>query len=356
MIALPGLCLATGRYDDAKKIIAAFAASVSEGMLPNRFTDNGAPPEYNNVDGTLWYFIAVYKYLQATNDTGFVLKEILPVLKNIIDHHYHGTRYHIHVDTDELLYSGEAGVQLTWMDARIGDWVVTPRTGKAVEINALWYNALKIFTELLYMNKEDGLADKFKYKSRLVKEKFNDVFWNHETSSLFDVVNGEESDASIRPNQLFAISLPFELVDDEKARQILEIVEEKLYTPVGLRSLPADHPDYKGTYAGDPWHRDSAYHQGTVWSWLLGPYIDALMKTGIGKPKVNKVIEDFRYHLSEAGIGTISEIFDGDAPHSPQGCIAQAWSVGEILRVMKEYKLSGETGKSKKKSTQQAAV
>lgn len=340
MIALPGLCLATGRFDDAKKIIAAFAASVSEGMLPNRFSDNGASPEYNNVDGTLWYFIAVYKYLLATNDKQFVLKEILPVLKDIIDWHYKGTRYNIHVDQDELLYSGLEGVQLTWMDAKIGDWVVTPRTGKAVEINALWYNALKIFAELLYMNGENGLADKFKYRSQLVKEKFNDLFWNESTGCLLDVVNGDERDATIRPNQLFAISLPYELVDAAKAKMILKVVEEKLYTPVGLRSLPADHPGYQGIYSGDPLHRDSAYHQGTVWSWLLGPYIDALVKVKSKDSKVKKVIREFQYHLAEGGIGTISEIFDGNAPHSPQGCIAQAWSVGEILRVVKEYNLS----------------
>lgn len=350
MIALPGLCLATGRYEDAKKIIAAFAASVSEGMLPNRFTDNGAPPEYNNVDGTLWYFIAVYKYLLATGDKQFVLKDILPVLKDIIDWHYKGTRYNIHVDSDELLYSGEQGVQLTWMDAKIGDWVVTPRTGKAVEINALWFNALKIFAELLYMNGEAALADNFNDRSQLTKKRFNEIFWNEPTGCLLDVVNGEERDATIRPNQLFAISLPFALVDDEKAKQIINVVEEKLYTPVGLRSLPADHSDYKGIYSGDPLHRDSAYHQGTVWSWLLGPYIDALIKIRTERSKVKQVIENFKYHLSEAGIGTISEIFDGDAPHSPQGCIAQAWSVGEILRVLKDHQLSGDDEKSKKHS------
>ncbi|HNF43732.1 MAG TPA: amylo-alpha-1,6-glucosidase, partial [Ferruginibacter sp.] len=339
MISLPGLCLCTGRYSDAKKILAAFAESVSEGMLPNRFQDNGEAPEYNNVDGTLWYFIAVHKYLQATNDKKFVLARILPVLKDIIQWHYNGTRYHIHVDDDELLYSGEAGVQLTWMDAKVGDWVVTPRTGKAVEIQALWYNALRIFAALLEMNKEKAAADKMNGKAEQVKTSFLNKFWNAADGYLYDVVDGDHKDASLRPNQLFAVSLPFTLLEGKQARSVLKIVEQKLYTPVGLRTLPADDNRYVGIYGGDQLKRDSSYHQGTAWSWLLGAYVDSIIKVKAEKSKAKKVIQNFKYHLEEGCIGSVAEIFDADAPHHPRGCMAQAWGVAEILRVIIEYQL-----------------
>jgi glycogen debranching enzyme len=340
MISLPGLCLSTGRFEDAKKIIKAFAQSVSMGMLPNRFQDNNEPPEYNNVDGTLWYFIAIKKYLEATGDEQFVIKEILPVLKEIIDWHFKGTRYNIHVDEDGLLYAGEIGQQLTWMDARIGTWVVTPRMGKPVEIQALWYNALKIFAEFLRMNEQEYDAELVELSAAKAKESFDKLFWYDEENYLYDVIdeNGEP-DRSLRPNQLFAISLPYALVEGEKAKSILKIVEEKLYTPVGLRTLPAEDVHYVHHYGGDQWHRDSSYHEGTVWSWLLGPYIDSLIKVKSEKSKVKKVIEDFKYHLNEGCIGSVSEIFDADAPHHSRGCIAQAWGVAEILRVMVDYKL-----------------
>jgi predicted glycogen debranching enzyme len=349
MISLPGLCLTTGRYEDAKKIIAAFAKNVSMGMLPNRFQDSDQPPEYNNVDGTLWYFIAVYKYLQHTNDTGFIIKEILPVLKDIVDWHFKGTRYNIHVDDDGLLYAGEKREQLTWMDARIGDWVVTPRMGKPVEIQALWYNALKIFAELLEMNDQLQDAALVNLSAEKTKQRFLEKFWYAHGNYLYDVMdeNGDP-DGSFRPNQLFAASLPFALIDEEQLTAVLKIVEEKLYTPVGLRSLALDDERYVGIYGGDPFKRDSCYHQGTVWGWLLGPYIDALMSgPGFigsdrlsGKKKAQKIIADFIYHLNEGCIGSVSEIFDADAPHYPRGCVAQAWSVGEILRVIKEYHLA----------------
>jgi len=339
MISLPGLCLSTGRFEDAKKIVAAFARSVSRGMLPNRFQDNGEAPEYNNVDGTLWYFIAVYKYLQSTDDKTFVLNDILPVLKDIIEWHHKGTRYHIHDETDGLLYSGEDGVQLTWMDAKVGDWVVTPRTGKAVEIQALWYNALRIYEELLLLNKEKTEAAAIAQKAETVKTSFGQQFWNEEGNCLYDVIEGNMKDKSIRPNQLFAISLPYPLVDNKKAKAILKIVEEKLYTPVGLKSLPNNDSRYIGIYGGNAMHRDSSYHQGTVWSWLLGPYVDAIMKVEGKVTKAKKVIDAFEYHLNEGCIGSVSEIFDGDAPHHPRGCIAQAWGVAEVLRVTKEYEL-----------------
>jgi predicted glycogen debranching enzyme len=354
MISLPGLTLSTGRFDDAKKIIAAFAQSVSRGMLPNRFQEK-EPPEYNNVDGTLWYFIAVYKYLQATNDRKFILNEILPVLKNIIDWHFKGTRYNIHVDEDGLLYAGEVGQQLTWMDARIGNWVVTPRMGKPVEIQALWYNVLKIFAALLRLNKQGKDADTVELSAGKAKESFDQLFWYEEGNYLYDVIdeNGKP-DPTLRPNQLFAVSLPFSLIEGEKANAILKVVEEKLYTPLGLRSLPADDIHYIHHYGGDQWHRDSSYHEGTVWSWLLGPYVDALVKVKTQNSKVKSVIDNFIYHLNEGCIGQVSEIFDADAPHHPRGCVAQAWGVAEVLRVMQEYELYGaQKSKHKKQGTMQ---
>lgn len=349
MIALPGLCLSTNRYEDAKKIIAVFAKSLSMGMLPNRFMDNNKSTEYNNVDGTLWYFIAVYKYLQHTNDITFVLTEILPVLKEIIDWHFKGTRYNIHVDEDGLLNAGEKGQQLTWMDARIGDWVATPRMGKPVEIEALWFNVLEIFAELLELNDQNNDAILVRISAEKAKQSFLEKFWYADGEYLYDVISENNiPDAAIRPNQLFAISLPFPLIDAEQAIFVLKIIEEKLYTPAGLRSLSPDNASYVGVYGGNVFKRDSAYHQGTAWSWLLGPYIDAIITQpgfigldGLrGKDKAQRIIQDFLYHLHEGSIGSVSEIFDGNAPNYPRGCVAQAWSVAEILRVIKDYELN----------------
>lgn len=340
MISLPGLCLSTGRFEDAKKIISAFAKSVSEGMLPNRFQDNGEPPEYNNVDGTLWYFIAVYKYLEASGDKKFVLTEILPVLSEIIEWHQKGTRYNIKADEDGLLYSGEAGQQLTWMDARIGTWVVTPRMGKPVEIQALWYNALRIIAELLKMKKKKNDAEIMEDHARKARKSFEQQFWFDKGGYLYDNID-EKGNAvtELRPNQLFALSLPFPLIKGVKAKSIIKIIEEKLYTPVGLRSLAADDDHYIHQYGGDQWHRDSSYHEGTVWSWLLGAYIDALVSVKAPKSTIKRVISNFKYHLNEGCLGSISEIFDADAPHHPRGCVAQAWGVAEVLRIMIAYAL-----------------
>ncbi len=342
MISLPGLCLQTGRYEDAKKIIDVFAKSVSMGMLPNRFQDNNESPEYNNVDGTLWYFNAIYHYLQKTTDKEFIRKEILPVLKDIIDWHFKGTRYNIHADSDGLLFAGEQGQQLTWMDARIGNWVVTPRMGKPVEIEALWYNALKIFEALLALNGEFELAEEMEDKAALAKKSFEEKFWFAEGNYLLDVIdeNGRP-DATLRPNQVFALSLPFHLVEGEKASAVINVLLSKLYTPVGLRSISPDDPRYKSRYGGTALERDSAYHQGPVWSWLLGPFIEAGFKHGGDsfRPEAIEMINRFSYHMNEGCIGNVSEIFDGDAPHHPRGCVAQAWGVGEILRVIKTYSL-----------------
>lgn len=341
MISLPGICLVTRRYEDAKNILKAFANSVSEGMLPNRFPDQGEAPEYNTFDATLWFFHAIYKYFEYTRDKEFV-ESMLPVLTDIINWHYNGTRYGIHVDpSDGLLYGGQDGVQLSWMDAKVGDWVVTPRKGKPVEINALWYNALSIMGYLFKEMNENEESEIYKAKARVVLSSFNEKFWNHEGDCLFDCIDGDYQDASIRPNQLYAISLPFQLLKKEKAERVFEVVKRHLLTTKGLRSLSASHPDYKPVYGGDPWHRDGAYHQGTVWGFLIGPYIDALMvvKGTKGKAQASEIVKAFLPTLNEAGIGSISEIFDAEPPHTSRGCMAQAWSVAEVLRVAVEHDL-----------------
>ncbi|MFN8291052.1 MAG: amylo-alpha-1,6-glucosidase [Chitinophagaceae bacterium] len=352
MISLPGLTLSTGRFADARKILSAFAETVSQGMLPNRFQEK-EPPEYNNADGTLWYFIAVYKYLQASGDADFVIREILPVLTDIISWHLKGTRYNIHMAEDGLLFAGEPGQQLTWMDARIGNWVVTPRMGKPVEIQALWYNALKITAALLKLRNKPGAEDDIQLAARMeqratkVKESFDRLFWFSEGNYCYDLIDEHGTpDPVLRPNQLFAVSLPFALLGGEKAEAVLQRCREKLYTPVGLRSLPEEDAHYIRQYGGDPWHRDASYHQGTVWSWLLGAYVDAIMKGSREdrQAEANAVIERFRYHLNEACIGQVSEIFDGAAPHHPRGCVAQAWGVAELLRVIKAYSLFKHPG------------
>ncbi len=339
MIALPGICLVTGRFEEAKKILKAFALSTNMGMIPNRFPDDGETPEYNTVDATLWFFVAIYQYFKYSKDKEFIKVELMPVLEDIIEWHIKGTRYNIMVDhEDGLLYSGEEGVQLTWMDAKVGNWVVTPRLGKPVEINALWYNVLKIME---FLNKEFGKkteAALYGQKALAVKESFESVFWNKENKCLYDCVGDYINDPSIRPNQIFALSLPFPLMADAEARKILKVVENKLLTPFGLRSLAPDDIHYKGIYTGNQWSRDGAYHQGTVWSWLLGPYYTAKVRLDgeEGKKKVEKHIEKLKTHFKTAGIGTVSEIFDGDEPFTPNGCIAQAWSVGEVLRAYVE--------------------
>lgn len=338
MIALPGLTLATGRFSDAKKIIRAFAQSASKGMLPNRFPDADEAPEYNTVDATLWFFIAIYKYLRYTDDKRFVQDELMPVLKDIIDWHERGTRYNIHVDEDGLLAAGQAGVQLTWMDAKVGDWVVTPRIGKAVEINALWVNALAIYAWLSKIFGQIDQAKRFARKSAQLKNRFLEVFWFEKGGYLYDYVDGDITDASIRPNQIIALSLPYPLLEEEKAKRVLQIIMDTLYTPFGLRSLAPEDSNYRPVYGGNVLQRDSAYHQGTTWSWLLGPFLTALVRVNgsDGKSEARKLIEELKPHFKDAGVGSISEIFDAEAPHAARGCIAQAWSVAEVLRVYTE--------------------
>jgi predicted glycogen debranching enzyme len=339
MIALPGLMLATGRYEMAKSVLLEFARHVDRGMLPNRFPDAGEIPEYNTVDATLWFFEAVRALLQYTGDYGFVRENLYTVLTDMIAWHVKGTRYNIHVDSDGLLESGEPGVQLTWMDAKVGDWVITPRHGKPVEIQALWYNALRVMEDLAAKFEDVSGAKEYAQMAKRASENFNQLFWNEAAGCLFDVVNGDTRDGSIRPNQVFAVSLTHSIVPAEKAVSILRVVERELLTPRGLRTLAPSDPQYRGRYEGDGLHRDSVYHQGTVWPWLMGPFITAYVKTfgdEAGREFAGDWLQGFEAHLNEACLGQVSEIFDADAPHAPRGCAAQAWSVAEILRAIVE--------------------
>ena len=341
MISLPGLCLITGKVKEAKRILQKFSEYVSNGMIPNRFPDHGEEPEYNTVDATLWYFNALYKYYKSTSDKLFI-KSLIPQLREIIDWHYKGTRFGIKVDPeDELLYAGQEGVQLTWMDAKIGDWVVTPRRGKAVEINALWYNAICVMRYFLRELNYPADAEFFEHKELLIKKNFNLAFWNEKTHSLYDYIEGDHRSEDIRPNQVYSMSLTFPVLDHNRAHSVMSVVREHLFTPYGLRSLSPAHSAYRACYVGNPFERDSIYHQGPVWSHLMGAYIDALFYTNgeYASRLAREIIENMFNHLDDAGLGSISEIFDAEPPFTPRGCISQAWSVAEILRVCVEYKL-----------------
>jgi predicted glycogen debranching enzyme len=338
MISLPGLTLAAGRPEIARNILLEFSKHISDGMLPNRFPDAGDEAEYNTVDATLWYFEAIRTYVEATSDLKFVRDNLYTKLADIVAWHLHGTRYNIHVDTDGLLYAGSPDVQLTWMDAKIGDLVITPRTGKPVEIQALWYNALNVMADFAGSFKDKEDEKRYRAMADLCKLSFNGAFWNEAEECLFDVVENGERDASIRPNQIFAVSLMHTMLDAERSAKVLARVESELLTPVGLRSLSPRDARYCPIYIGSPLERDSAYHQGTVWAWLIGPFVDAYRKvSGRGKTtekRVAEILSGLESHLTEAGIGQISEIFDADAPFKPRGCFAQAWSVAEVLRVL----------------------
>jgi predicted glycogen debranching enzyme len=328
MISLPGLCLATHRFSDAKRILRRWLGVSNGGLIPNRFVEHGQP-EYNSVDAALWLFVAVWKYVQASGDHAFVRDEALPRLLEAIAWFQRGTRYDIRAEDDGLLHASVPGLQLTWMDAKVGGQCITIRGGKAVEINALWYNALRIAAALT----DDGDLSR---RADVVRDAFRARFWNASMGCCFDVIDPE--DASIRPNQLFAISLPFPLLQGDRAESVLRVCEQKLLTPVGLRTLAPDDPRYRGHIEGNQWERDNAYHQGTVWPWLLGPYITALSRVrgDSGREEGRRLIGNMEAHLHQAGVGTISEMFDGDPPHTPRGCIAQAWSVAELLRVIAE--------------------
>ena len=339
MIALPGLTLVNERWDVARHVLTEFSKHVDRGMLPNRFPDAGEAPEYNTVDATLWFFEALRSFMQYTGDYEFVRTSLYSVLQDIIHWHVKGTRYGIHVDEDGLLFSGEPGVQLTWMDAKVGDRVVTPRHGKPVEIQALWYNALRVMEDLAGRFNDANAKREYGAMADKARASFNKLFWNEQAGCLYDVVNGESRDASIRPNQVIAISLTNTMVAKDRAVSILSVIERELLTPRGLRTLSPSDPNYIGRYEGGPVTRDGAYHQGTVWPWLMGPYITASVRTfgtNAGRRFAATWLENFQQHLHEACLGQVSEIFDGDAPHMPRGCVAQAWSVAELLRASVE--------------------
>ena len=331
MIALPGLTLTTGRPEIAKKILFAFARYVDGGMLPNNFPDAGGQPEYNTVDAALWYFEAVRQYFETTKDTEGVSK-LYPVLAQIINAHLKGTRYNIHVDeADGLLYAGENGVQLTWMDAKVGDWVVTPRIGKPVEVNALWYNALKTMVKLAPIAEKS--AEPFLKMASMVQRSFS-KFWNPAAGCCYDVIEDPQigNDASLRPNQIFAVSLPESPLSPEQQKAVVDVCGRRLLTSHGLRSLAPGEPGYQGHYGGDPRERDGAYHQGTVWGWLLGPFVLAHLRVYGDRKAAQSFLEPLGMQIFSHGLGTLSEIYDGDAPFTPRGCIAQAWTVAEVLR------------------------
>ncbi|MGF1988671.1 MAG: amylo-alpha-1,6-glucosidase [Nostoc sp. ZfuVER08] len=330
MISLPGLTLATGRPEIARSILRTFARHVDQGMLPNRFPDADQTPEYNTVDATLWYFEAIRAYYNATEDND-LLMELFPVLTDIINWHCRGTRYNIHLDaTDGLLYAGEKGVQLTWMDAKVGDWVVTPRIGKPIEVNALWYNSLRTmakFARLIGKPHQEYEAMADRAQIRFAR------FWNQQTGSCYDVLdtpNGD--DPSVRPNQIFAVSLPESPLTPAQQKAVVDICGQMLLTSHGLRSLASNHPQYQGKYGGNQYQRDGAYHQGTVWGWLLGSFVTAHLRVYKNPKQARQFLQPMANHLIAHGIGSLSEIFDGDAPMTPRGCIAQAWTVAEVLR------------------------
>lgn len=334
MISLPGLALVTGRYSDAKNIIRAFAEYEKDGLLPNVFPDKGGEPAYNNVDSPLWYFETVWLYLLATNDYDFIKAEIYPVLKRIISAYIKGTHYDIHMDSDHLITAGDQTTQLTWMDAKVGDKVFTPRHGKPVEINALWFNALTIAGVLANKFSDDfpeirGLAEK-------ARESFNKVFWNEKKECLFDVVGKNKKDDKVRPNQIFACSLTHAVVNGEKAKKIVKKVWDQLYTPFGIRTLSPDSPEFEARYEGDRYRRDESYHQGTAWPWLTGHFIAAYLRnenySDESRRKAMQMLEPFRKEMDMSCIGHIAEIFDATDPQYPKGCCAQAWSLAEILR------------------------
>jgi predicted glycogen debranching enzyme len=351
MVALPGLCLVTGRPWLARNILRTFSRFVSEGMLPNQFPAAGVAPAYNSVDATLWYFKAVRQYFEATNDIG-LLHELYPVLHEIIEAHMRGTRFHIHVDpADGLLFAGEPGVQLTWMDAKVNGRVVTPRIGKPIEVNALWLNAAATMARFAKILGTDAVRyETIRNNARAGFAKF----WNAEKQYCFDVIDAPGSpdgkDATLRPNQIFAVSLPETALNADQQRAVVEICARELVTSVGLRSLGPDEPGYRGHYGGAAEERDGAYHQGTVWGWLLGPFALSHLRVHGDARQAMSFLAPLLGQIKSAGLGTLSEIFDGDPPYFPNGCIAQAWTVGETLRAWRSIAVAveREVGISKK--------
>ena len=340
MIALPGLTLAAGRPHVARGILQAFAGVVDRGMLPNRFPDSGEAPEYNSVDSTLWFFEAVRDYLKYTGDLDFVGENLYEVLADIVAWHERGTRYGIKLDTDGLLNAGDSDTQLTWMDARVDGRAVTPRSGKAVEIQALWYNAVRVLQDLARQLGRDSAGAHYDDLAQRAHASFAPLFWNEAQGCLYDVVNGEIRDASIRPNQIFAVSLRHTMLSREMAARVLERVERNLLTPYGLRTLSPADPHYRGRYEGGPASRDGAYHQGTVWPWLMGPFLRSYLelhgRSASSREQARRWLAELSAYIEDSGVGQLPEVFDGDAPHRSGGCISQAWTVAELLRVCVE--------------------
>jgi len=333
MISLEGLAICTGRQREAGYIVRTFGHYVRDGLIPNMFPEGTKEGLYHTADATLWFFHAIHRYVLASGDRS-TLRQLLPKLKSIVEHHVAGTHFGIGVDpADGLLRQGAEGYQLTWMDAKVDDWVVTPRRGKPVEINALWYNALRLLTDWLREEGDPMALQANEYAER-ARESFNRRFWYGEGGYLYDVVDGEGGDdPACRPNQIFAFSLEHPVLDRSRWLPVFQIVKDRLLTPFGLRSLAPGHRDYKAQYYGDLRSRDAAYHQGTVWGWLIGPFVDAWLKLyPDDKAGARKCLEGFEVHLSDAGVGTLSEIFDAEAPYLPRGCMAQAWTVAEVLR------------------------
>ncbi len=342
MIALPGLTLPLGRPEIARKILQSFSRYVDAGMLPNNFPDSSGPPQYNTVDAALWYFEAVRQYYVATQDLELV-QQLYPTLVEIVDAYVCGTRYNIKVDpADALIFAGSPKVQLTWMDAKIGDWVVTPRIGKPVEINALWINALHTMADFARLLVRPGEG----YEKLAEKAARNfQKFWNPERDSCFDVIDetGRGNDASLRPNQIFSVSLPVSPLSERQQKSVVDAVASHLLTSYGLRSLAPSEPSYKGEYAGSPRERDSAYHQGTVWGWLLGPFALAHYRVYKDRAAAQSFLEPLGQTIYSSGLGTIAEIFGGDPPFPAAGCIAQAWSVGELFRAWQSLSAAPES-------------
>jgi glycogen debranching enzyme len=357
MIALPGLTLTTGRPEIAANILRTFAGFVSDGLLPNRFPDGAETPEYNTVDATLWYFVAIDEYVRSSGDRE-LLEELFPVLRSIVRWHQRGTRHGIRVDErDGLLRAGEDGVQLTWMDAKIGDWVVTPRTGKPVEINALWFNALAIMRDFAQRLGDTEAAREYGSASERVARSFNERFWHAAGDYLYDVVDtADGDDASLRPNQLFAISLRHPLLDNGRAKAVVDKCMQELWTPVGLRSLAPTDPRYAPHYVGAPHERDAVYHQGTVWSWLLGPLAIAHYRIYNDAGTALALLDGVAAHLRDGCIGQVSEIFDAAAPFAPRGCFAQAWGVAETLRAWSEINEGEAQNRSSSKTRRRIAA
>jgi predicted glycogen debranching enzyme len=343
MISLEGLTLSTGRFAEAGYILRTFSHYVRDGLIPNLFPEGEQAGLYHTADATLWFFHAIDRYVRATEDRQ-TLRELIPVLRDIVEHHLRGTRFGIGVDPkDGLLRQGEEGYQLTWMDAKVGDWVVTPRRGKAVEINALWYNALRLLAQWC-VDEQQPDADELQREADRARQSFNQRFWCDRTGWLFDVVDGPGGDdALLRPNQLLAISLTYPVLAPERWPAIVDVVQRRLLTPVGLRSLAPGEPEYKPRYDGDLRARDAAYHQGTVWAWLIGPFIDAWLKTHPHDvERARQFLSGFSTHLGAACVGSISEVFDAEEPYTPRGCVAQAWSVAEVLRCLARTTPPGE--------------